>query len=277
MERNPNISISLLQHKNPGGRPPEFVVEMDRTLDVERFASPTPIDGVCMVKKGRNDAPGVHDSVVVDMDSDHGGNIGKHPAVQDPSRGKSYADVTAARGSVAEGKRSTGAYVDDEVVILSEDVIMDSSSPIPLICFSDRVHDQVKPGATSGTSNGSRFEVLQEQDGHSVSMSGFVSLDLAHAKSVQMVAGTLRPSEGEGRVVTSNDSYLLSNPSKNLKVAKTVGHAAKVVPTVDGKTATLTTNATGTHKGHHDAVTIVEKGFEKVTEVLEKAQRPIMR
>ncbi|KAK8680648.1 hypothetical protein V6N13_109588 [Hibiscus sabdariffa] len=276
MERNPNISISLLQHKNPGGRPPEFVVEMDRTLDVERFASPTPIDGVCMVKKGRNDAPGVHDSVVVDMDSDHGGNIGKHPAVQDPSRGKSYADVTAARGSVAEGKRSTGAYVDDEEVC-------------PKLC-SDKEGESFS-GDDIATTNFWRevacsrpscmalgwFEVLQEQDGHSVSMSGFVSLDLAHAKSVQMVAGTLRPSEGEGRVVTSNDSYLLSNPSKNLKVAKTVGHAAKVVPTVDGKTATLTTNATGTHKGHHDAVTIVEKGFEKVTEVLEKAQRPIMR
>ncbi|KAE8699632.1 hypothetical protein F3Y22_tig00110575pilonHSYRG00018 [Hibiscus syriacus] len=45
--------------------------------------------------------------------------------------------------NINNGKSSVVGFSEDEMVILEEDIIMDRSGPVPLICFSDPVHEHI--------------------------------------------------------------------------------------------------------------------------------------
>ncbi|KAK9005745.1 hypothetical protein V6N11_043166 [Hibiscus sabdariffa] len=147
-------------HENPGGWPPESEERTNGLLILEQPASLTPIDEVRVVKKGRNDPLMARESVVSDMEAGidedmaiqqqtvygplpGSGNDGETRATPTQLGGNSYAAVAVSMDNMNRGKSASCTYVEDEVVVLDEDVRVDSSSPIPSICFLNMVHNQV--------------------------------------------------------------------------------------------------------------------------------------
>ncbi|KAK8584347.1 hypothetical protein V6N12_068591 [Hibiscus sabdariffa] len=255
MERNPSFSNAPLSHKNSGGRPPEFDIQTDRTLNLERPASPTPIDEVHVTKKGRNEIHGLHDPTAIDMDSEYGeiaidsrtlgqgdlvvnGN-GKPHDGQDVKKGDSYAAVTAGKGCVNEGKRCADMFVDEEPGEGGADPLGGMHSNVNSSGGSDIV------------------EINAPSD-------GVVPHTVLTDNMAPPLVDNASLGDGVGGSVPKNAAYLLSNPSKKSRASKGASNAAKVVPMVDGKVAAMTTHNARQHSDHSPRLSQASDGDDSL-------------
>ncbi|KAK8569179.1 hypothetical protein V6N12_007711 [Hibiscus sabdariffa] len=118
--QNPSLTITALPYGNPSGQPSEDGNPTVVVPTLERPASPTPLEG---------------DNLVQGQQKSRG-----EPHV---SGNTTYAIVVDKDLSKLATEQSETRYVEEEVVVLEENVIIDRSEPTPSICFSDRVQDQI--------------------------------------------------------------------------------------------------------------------------------------
>ncbi|KAL4297420.1 hypothetical protein GQ457_12G008290 [Hibiscus cannabinus] len=147
---------------NPSGRPPEENIPTVLAPQFERPASPTSLEGQSCAKKGKSDGS-LGDNGSEDMDADgvtvindglkdadraDSGDALKAGDSQlqfeNPSLGKAtYASVVDKDSSNSNMAKSGSKFVEEEIEVLAEDVIIDKSEPIPSIRFSNRVHERI--------------------------------------------------------------------------------------------------------------------------------------
>ncbi|KAL4384528.1 hypothetical protein GQ457_15G012170 [Hibiscus cannabinus] len=149
---NPNVISGVPAYLNTDGRPPEAHPTVSHLLSLEQPASPTLLEEQPIVKKNKSDYGVSLNTEIEAMDADSGedqrGDMQTADTVNDHSdkgkeESKTYASVAAQSTEHGSSRKSTSAFVDEEVVVLDEDVILQRDGKIPSIQFSPRVHDQV--------------------------------------------------------------------------------------------------------------------------------------
>ncbi|KAL4324940.1 hypothetical protein GQ457_11G023650 [Hibiscus cannabinus] len=120
---------ATLPYGNPSGRPPEESIPNVFAPQYERPASPTPLEGQSLAKKDSCDALKARKSQLHSESS----TLGK----------ATYASVVDKDSSHSNTAKSGSKFVEEEVEVLAEDVIIDKSEPIPSIRFSNRVHERI--------------------------------------------------------------------------------------------------------------------------------------
>ncbi|KAL4308408.1 hypothetical protein GQ457_01G013540 [Hibiscus cannabinus] len=145
---DPNVTFP---YRNPSGRPTEESIPTVLAPQFERPASPTPLEGQSFAKKGKNDGS-LGDNGYEDMDAD--GVMVINDGLKDADRADSgdalkagesqlqfesstlgkatYASVVDKDSSHSNMAKSGSKFVEEEIEVLAEDVIIDKSEPIPL-------------------------------------------------------------------------------------------------------------------------------------------------
>ncbi|KAK8693625.1 hypothetical protein V6N13_071200 [Hibiscus sabdariffa] len=177
-------------YEEPGGQPPDENPVLPLLPSLECSPSPTPLEGENGSKRLHNivDRSGQFDAVAMETDARDGfgqfdaGAVGGISLLQekddvvvlkqsDASIGvvdATYANKVRSNGMNNSSDKNITDFFDQEIKILADDIVMNTSGSIPSIQFSNRVHDQdlcnVHKGKTSDTHQESDTDVPSEKE-----------------------------------------------------------------------------------------------------------------
>ncbi|KAL4347060.1 hypothetical protein GQ457_17G006600 [Hibiscus cannabinus] len=148
-------------YEETGGQPPDGNPVLPLPPSLERSPSPTPLEGENGSKRVRNNAYGYGQFDTVAMETEMNFNdtrdvgeisllqemdVADVPKQSDASTGvvdATYASKVRSNGMNNSRDKNTTDFFDQEIKILVDDIILNTSGSIPSIQFSNRVHDQV--------------------------------------------------------------------------------------------------------------------------------------
>ncbi|KAK8534596.1 hypothetical protein V6N12_057240 [Hibiscus sabdariffa] len=146
-------------HLDPGGRPPDPMIQMGLPAVLERSDSPAALEDQREPKKNKNSGVAQGDGTLdgesmameADLEADTNGisvqrSVGGDSAPQQVglNSGKaSYASMVTQGLGRAGHRFEEDVLSPDNVIVLDEDCIISDSGDYPTIKFSDRVHDQI--------------------------------------------------------------------------------------------------------------------------------------
>ncbi|KAK9003234.1 hypothetical protein V6N11_060798 [Hibiscus sabdariffa] len=140
-------------YEEPGGQPPDGNPVLPLPPSLERSPSPTPLEGENGSKRVRSNADGIGQFDTVAMETEFNStatrDVGDISLLQEMDAAAvtkqsdtTYASKVQSNGMNKSKDKNTNDFFDQEIKILDEDVIVNTSGSIPSIQFSNRVHDQ---------------------------------------------------------------------------------------------------------------------------------------